>query len=95
MDSDKTGKVNRAEYEEHKVEAMFWQAKPGALGIGELTFEQTKFNRAFFDAADSDHKGRLDGVDMIDALQFDKIDVSHRGYITIDDLRRFMIAAGR
>jgi Ca2+-binding EF-hand superfamily protein len=95
LDSDKTGKVDKAEYDQNKIAAMFWQAKTGAAGIGELRLEDTEFNKAFFDAADVDHKGTLDGVDMIYALQFEKIDVDHKGYITIDDLRRFMNKAGR
>ncbi|HXE17451.1 MAG TPA: EF-hand domain-containing protein [Stellaceae bacterium] len=37
----------------------------------------------------------LDGVDMIYALSFDKIDTDRKGYITIADLRRFMQKAGR
>jgi Ca2+-binding EF-hand superfamily protein len=95
LDADKTGKVDEAEYDQNKVAAMFWQAKAGSLGIGELKFEDTQFNRAFFDASDLDRKGTLDGVDMIYALQFEKIDVDRKGYITIDDLRRFMNKIGR
>jgi hypothetical protein len=95
LDSNKTGKVDKAEYDQNKVAAMFWTPKTGTAGIGELTYEETPFNRAFFDAADSDHKGKLDGVDMIYALEFEKIDVDHKGYITIDDLRHFMQKAGR
>lgn len=95
LDSDKTGKVDRAEYDRNKVAAMFWPAKIGNSGIGELRYEDTQFNRAFFNAADVDHKGVLDGVDMIYALSFDKIDTDHKGYITIDDLRRFMRKIGR
>jgi EF hand len=95
LDSNKTGKVDRTEYDQNKVAAMFWQPKLGSMEMGELTFEDTKFNRAFFDSADTDHKGRLDGVDLIYALQFEKIDVDRKGYITIDDLRRFMNEAGR
>jgi Ca2+-binding EF-hand superfamily protein len=95
LDADKTGKVNKTEYDQNKVAAMFWQAKAGVAGIGELRYEDTQFNKAFFDAADVDHKGTLDGVDMIYALQFEKIDVDHKGYITFDDLRRFMTKIGR
>lgn len=95
LDSNKTGKVDKAEYDQNKVAAMFWQAKIGSSGIGELRYDDTQFNRAFFDAADTDHKGMLDGVDMINALQFEKIDVDRKGYITLDDLRRFMKKAGR
>lgn len=95
LDSNKTGKVDKAEYDQNKVAAMFWTPKTGTAGIGELTFEETQFNRAFFNAADTDHKGKLDGVDMIYALEFEKIDLEDKGYITIDDLRRFMQKAGR
>jgi hypothetical protein len=95
LDSNKTGRVDKPEYDQNKVAAMFWTPKTGTAGIGELTYEETQFNRAFFDAADTDHKGKLDGVDMIYALEFEKIDLDHKGYITIDDLRRFMRKAGR
>jgi hypothetical protein len=95
LDTAKTGKVDKAEYDENKVAAMFWTPKTGTAGLGELTYEETQFNRAFFNAADTDHKGKLDGVDMIYALEFEKIDLDHKGYITIDDLRRFMRMAGR
>jgi len=74
---------------------MFWTPKTGSASLGALTYNETQFNRAFFDAADTDHKGKLDGVDMIYALEFEKIDVEHKGYITLDDLRRFMRKAGR
>jgi Ca2+-binding EF-hand superfamily protein len=95
LDSNQTGKVDKAEYDQNKVGAMFWQSKTGAVGIGELSYEDTQFNRAFFDAADTDHKGRLDGVDMIYALEFENIDTDRKGYITLDDLRRFMKKIGR
>jgi len=95
LDSNHTGKVDRAEYDENKVAAMFPRAKNGEVGIGELSFEDTPFNRAFFNAADADHRGKLDGVDLIYALDFDKIDTAHKGYVTIDDLRRFMKMVGR
>jgi hypothetical protein len=95
LDSNKTGKVDRAEYDQNKVAAMFWRAKTGDAGLGELSYDDTEFNRAFFDAADTDHKGKLDGVDLIYALDFDKIDTDHKGYITLADLRRFMVKAGR
>ncbi len=95
LDANKTGKVDRPEYDENKVAAMFFPAPPqGTTNFGDLMFEQTKFNRAFFDAADTDHKGKLDPVDLIYALDFDKIDTDHKG-ITIDDLRRFMKKVGR
>lgn len=95
LDKNGTGKVDHTEYDENKVAAMFPPAPPGTTDFGELKFEQTKFSRAFFDAADTDHKGKLDGVDLIYALQFEKIDTDHKGYITIDDLRRFMTKIGR
>jgi len=95
LDTNKTGRVDKAEYDENKVAAMFWTPKTGTASLGALTYNETQFNRAFFDAADTDHKGKLDGVDMIYALEFEKIDVEHKGYITLDDLRRFMRKAGR
>jgi hypothetical protein len=95
LDSSKTGKVDRAEYDQNKVAALFPRVKNGSAGIGELSYADTQFNRAFFNAADADHKGKLDGVDLIYASDFDKIDIDHRGYITLDDLRRFMKKAGQ
>jgi Ca2+-binding EF-hand superfamily protein len=95
LDSNSTGQVDRAEYNENKVAAMFPQAKNGEVGIGELSYEDTQFNHAFFNAADTTHRGKLDGVDLIYALDFDRIDTDHKGYITINDLRRFMKSVGR
>jgi Ca2+-binding EF-hand superfamily protein len=95
LDSSHSGRVDRTEYDVNKIAAMFPSIKNGDIGIRELSYEDTQFNRAFFKAADIDHKGKLDNVDVIYALDFDKIDTDHRGYITLDDLRRFMKMAGR
>lgn len=51
--------------------------------------------RARFNAADTDHNGRLTlaeaqaGMPRV-AKNFDGIDADHKGYVTIDDISRFI-----
>jgi hypothetical protein len=81
------GKVTRDEFNFNKVAALYYRNQdPGKL----MTFEQMKVTRAFFDAADTDHKGDLDAVKFFDAVQFEKIDRGQKNYITFDDLERFL-----
>jgi len=91
LDAAADGKVTREEFSFNKVAALFCRNQHS----GRMTFEQMTVTRAFFDAADTDHKGYLDAVEFFDAVQFDKIDLGHKNYITFDDLKRFLKEIGR
>ena len=86
LDAAADGKVTREEFSFNKVAALFYWSQHS----GRMTFEQMNVTRAFFDAADTDHKGYLDAVEFFDAVQFEKIDLGHKNYITFDDLERFL-----
>jgi Ca2+-binding EF-hand superfamily protein len=92
LDTNGDGKVTREEYSTNKVMILYRNAPKGNTT---LTFEQTKVSRAFFDAADADHDGTLSPVEAMDALRFEAVDTDSKGYITLDDLRRFMTRVGR
>jgi len=87
LDTAADGKVTRDEFNFNKVAALFSRNQdPGKP----MTFEQMNVTRAFFDAADTDHKGYLDAVKFFDAVRFEKIDHGRKNYITFDDLERFL-----
>jgi hypothetical protein len=87
LDTAADGKVTREEFNFNKVAALFYRNHdPGKP----MTFESMKVTRAFFDAADTDHKGYLDAVEFFDAVSFEKIDYGRKNYITLDDLERFL-----
>jgi Ca2+-binding EF-hand superfamily protein len=92
LDSNGDGKVDQIEFDRNKVAAIFRRAPTSSTA---MTFEETKVNRAFFDAADTDHDGKLEGVEMLDALPFKRLDYDNKGYITLSDLRRFLTEIGR
>jgi len=92
LDTAGDGKVTREEFNFNKVAALYYRnQEPGKP----QTFEQMKVTRAFFDAADTDHKGHLDAVEFFDAVRFEKIDYGHKNYIAFDDLERFLKEIGR
>ena len=92
LDTNGDGKVTREEYSANKV-AIIYRNVDGRSG--NLTFEQTKLSRSFFDAADVDHDGTLSPVEIVDALPFEAVDTDRNGYITLDELRRFLTRIGR
>jgi hypothetical protein len=85
LDSDHDGKVTKVEFEANKVDAFFFRNRKNP-DENKLTYEQTGLSREFFDKADQGHKGYLTGLDMIDAIHFEDIDVTHRGYFDFNDL---------
>lgn len=85
LDSDHDGKVTRLEFETNKVDAFFFRNRPNAQDY-RLRYEDTGLSRAFFDASDHGHKGYLTGLDLVDAIRFEMIDVHHRGYFDFNDL---------
>lgn len=92
LDENHDGKVTREEYAVNKV-MIIYRNLPA--GTGNLTFEQTKVSRAFFDAADANHDGTLSPVEIIDALPFEAVDLDNKGYFVLEDLRRFLNKIGR
>ena len=92
LDTNGDGKVTREEYSANKVAIVYRNVSGRG---GNISFEQTKLSRAFFDAADVDHDGTLSPVEIIDALPFEAVDTDRKGYITLDDLRRFLTRIGR
>lgn len=92
LDTNGDGKVTREEYSANKVAILYRNAPKGDTT---LTFEQTRVSRKFFDAADADHDGTLSPVEAMDALRFEAVDTDRKGYITLDDLRRFLTSIGR
>jgi len=85
LDANHDGKVTRLEFEANKVDAFFFRARKDPTDP-RLRYEETGLSRAFFDAADRGHKGYLTGLDLIDAIHFEDIDVRHRGYFDLNDL---------
>lgn len=92
LDTNGDGKVTRQEYAANKVMIVYRNVPTSNTT---LTFEDTRVSRAFFDAADKHHDGKLTPVEIMDALPFEAVDADHKNYITLDDLRRFMNKIGR
>jgi hypothetical protein len=90
LDSDNDGKVTVVEFQINKVQAFFWRSRKERGEIKPIRFEDTVLSREFFDKADVDHKGYLDGVDMIDAFRFNDLDTKRRGYFEYADLVPFL-----
>jgi hypothetical protein len=96
LDPDHRGTVTREQFEANKMNAFFYRMRPDASGgMKPVTFEETGFSRAFFDKADRNHDGQLDGLEMIDAVHFEDIDVARRGYFDFSDLVIFLKKIGR
>ena len=84
LDTAHDGKVTKLEFEANKVDAFYFRARKNAEDP-RLRFEDTGLSREFFDRADEGHKGYLTGLDLIDAIHFEDIDVKHRGYFDFQD----------
>lgn len=93
LDTNGDGKITREEYSANIVKLVYSNVRRG--GAPPLTFEQTRLSRAFFDAADQDHDGTLDPVEIMDALPFDLADTDHKGYIDLEDMHRLLARIGR
>ena len=85
LDSNHDGKVTKLEFEANKIDAFYFRDRKNPQDP-RLRFEETGLSRAFFDAADDGHKGYLTGLDLVDAIRFEAIDVRHRGYFEFNDL---------
>ncbi len=94
LDTNGDGKITRQEYSANIVKLVYSRV-PGMVGAPPLTLEQTRLSRPFFDAADQDHDGTLDPVEIMDALPFELADTGHKGYIDLEDLRRLLARIAR
>jgi hypothetical protein len=93
---DGNGHVSRVQFEQTKLNAFYFRHRPsGDYEMKPLTFEETRLSRAFFDKADTDHDGTLDGVEITDAIRFSDIDTKRRGYFDFADLQAFLQKIGR
>ena len=91
LDPDHHGKVTKIEFEVNKMNAFFFSLSPSHTGeMKSLTFEETRLSREFFDKADEGHEGKLDGVDINDAIHFEDIDTTRRGYFDFAELVAFL-----
>lgn len=97
LDTDHDGKISRREYDANKIHAFYRDVKSSAtLRNMPLKFdENTPVSRQFFDAADTNHDGVLTGGELADALPYTAIDRDAKGYITRDDLSRFLKSISR
>lgn len=96
LDPDHHGKVTKIEFEVNKMDAFFFRFSPTHTGeMKSLTFEETRLSREFFDKADEGHDGHLDGVDINDAIHFEDVDTTRRGYFDFADLVVFLKKIGR
>ena len=96
LDVDKDGKISRQEFAGEKI-SVIYRGIPlpeDRLSEGNLRFEDLQVNREFFSSADRNGDGVLSPVEMVDALQFEKIS-GNKDHITLQDLRRFMNQIGR
>ncbi|MGH7087584.1 MAG: hypothetical protein ACREFQ_01645 [Stellaceae bacterium] len=85
LDANRDGKVSRLEFEANKIDAFFFRARKDPQDP-RLRYDETGLSRAFFDAADQGRKGYLTGLDLVDAIRFEDIDVAHRGDFDFDEL---------
>jgi hypothetical protein len=93
---DSNGHVSKLQFAQTKLNAFYFRHRPsGDYEMKPLTFEETGFSREFFDKADTDHDGTLDGVEMVDAIRFEDIDTKGRGYFDFSDLMSYLKKIGR
>jgi len=87
LDMDRNGQVTRTEYMMNETTIICTNPK---VSKTKLTFEETRMSRQSFDAADLDHDGTLSPLEITSALQFEAVDADGKGYLVLEDLRRFM-----
>lgn len=96
LDPDGSGKVTREQFDANKMNAFYLHRYPDAEGrMKPLTFQETGLSREFFDRADTDHDGTIDGIEMMDAVHFNDIDTKRRGYFDFSDLVTYLKKIGR
>lgn len=87
LDPDNRGQVTRIQFQINKMNAFYFRHQPTARWeMKPLSFEETGLSREFFDKVDRDHNGRIDSIEIIDAIHFEDIDSKRRGYFDFSDL---------
>lgn len=97
LDANKDGKISHEEFATGKVSVIYGHLPPPPRDRpteGNLRFEDLQVNRNFFNTADKNGDGTLSPIEIVDALQFEKIS-ENKDHITLQDLRRFMYQIGR
>jgi hypothetical protein len=84
FDLNHDGKITKLEFETEKMDAFYFRSRQDEQDP-RLRYQDTGLSRAFFEAADDGHKGYLTGLDLADAIHFEDIDVTHRGYFTFPE----------
>ena len=96
LDPDNHGRVTRVQFQINKMNAFYFRHQPTARWeMKPLSFEETGLSRDFFDKVDKDHNGRIDSIEIIDAIHFEDIDTKRRGYFDFSDLVLFLNKIGR
>ena len=96
LDPDNQGQVTRIQFQINKMNAFYFRHQPTARWeMKPLSFEETGLSRDFFDRVDKDHNGRIDSIEIIDAIHFEDIDTKRRGYFDFPDLVVFLDKIGR
>ena len=92
LDTDGNGQISRIEFEMNKSKVICPSPKASKT---DLTFDETRMSRQAFDVADLDHDGTLSDLEIATVLQFETVDTDGKGYLVLEDLRRFMKRVGR
>jgi hypothetical protein len=96
LDANSDGQVTPVEYDVNKIQVIYRNAPPTMnLAAQEVAFSDTKISRQYFDSIDKDRNGTLSPIELLEALKFENLDTSRKGFLELEDVRRFMNRIGR